>query len=121
MLLIVAVALVFAILNAIVMMLFSGFIVDLSTVFSWLSWIKWISACRYGSNILIINEFRGVAFCLSNNTSVCPLRGEQVMNDLDIPYGTTWDLWKNFLALVIMTLLFLILTYIRLVRIKKTK
>ncbi|CAF4166636.1 unnamed protein product [Rotaria magnacalcarata] len=95
-----AVALIYAILTAVVMMLFSGFILDLSSVFGWLSWIQWISACRYASNILIINEFQGLTFCQPNNTHICPITGEQVIDDLDLPHGTAWDLWRNFIALV---------------------
>ncbi|CAF1684025.1 unnamed protein product, partial [Rotaria magnacalcarata] len=93
------VALIYAILTAVVMMLFSGFILDLSSVFGWLSWIQWISACRYASNILIINEFQGLTFCQPNNTHICPITGEQVIDDLDLPHGTAWDLWRNFIAL----------------------
>ena len=89
---ILAVARIFSALSAVVMMLFSGFIVDLSTVFNWISWIQWISACRYGSNILIVNEFQGLTFCLANNSQICPMKGEQVIDDLGFDHGTSWDL-----------------------------
>lgn len=118
---ILAVALIFSVLSAVVMMLFSGFIVDLLTVFKWLSWIQWLSACRYGSNVLIINEFQGLTFCLSNNTHICPVKGEQVIDDLNLAHGAPWDLWKNIVALIIMSIILLVLTYIQLIRIKKTK
>ncbi|CAF4782215.1 unnamed protein product, partial [Rotaria sp. Silwood2] len=39
-------------------MMFSGFLIDLSSIFSWLSWIQWINAFRYASNVLTINEFQ---------------------------------------------------------------
>ncbi|CAF3193044.1 unnamed protein product [Rotaria socialis] len=115
------VALIIAILICVMMTMFSGFVLDLDSVFKWLSWIQWTSASRYVSNLLIINEFQGLTFCLSNQTNVCPMTGEQILDNLDIPHANSWDLWKNFLALTIMTVLFLISSYIQLIRIKKTK
>jgi hypothetical protein len=104
------------------MMVFSGFLVDLATVFGWLSWMQWISAFRYSSNILTISEFRHLTFCQTKNMSgLCPLTGEQVLNGRDLAHATYWDMWKHFLALTGMAMAFLILAYIQLVRIKKTK
>jgi hypothetical protein len=116
-----AVALIIAILICVIMTIFSGFILDLDSVFSWLSWIRWISASRYVSNLLIINEFQGLTFCLPNRTDICPMTGEQVLDNLDLPHANSWDLWKNFVALAIMTVIFFILAYVQLVRIKKRK
>ena len=118
---ILAVALTITILIFSSMMVVSGFLVDLESIFSFLQWIKWISAVRYSSNLLIINEFRNLTFCLANNTQICPLNGEQVLKQQNISYDTAWDVWKNLLAIVMMTLAFLFMTYIRLLRIKKVK
>ena len=103
------------------MLVFTGFIVNLDSIFKWLSWIQWISAFRYSSNVLTINEFRNITFCLSNATYICPLTGAQVLDERDLPYASNWDLWKNFFALTMMAIGFLLLAYIQLVRIKKTK
>lgn len=103
------------------MMLFSGFLIALNSIFKWLAWIQWISAFRYASNILTINEFRNIVFCQNNSTSICPLRGLDVLNTIDIDHITDWDLWKNYFALFMMTIVFLILAYIQLRRIKKVK
>jgi hypothetical protein len=86
-----------------------------------LRWIQWISAIRYASNLLAINEFRNLKLCLSNNTSVCPFAGEQVLTERQIDHTTQWDMWKNFLALSSMAIVFLLLAYIQLLRIKKQK
>jgi hypothetical protein len=86
-----------------------------------LRWIQWISAIRYASNLLAINEFRNLKLCLSNNTSVCPFTGEQVLTERQIDHTTQWDMWKNFLALSSMAIVFLLLAYIQLLRIKKQK
>lgn len=103
------------------MMIFSGFIVELTSIFNWLSWIQWISAFRYASNMLTINEFRNITFCLANMTHICPMTGKDVLEEKKLDYKTDWDMWKNFFALTMMTLIFLLLTFIQLVRMKKTK
>lgn len=103
------------------MMVFSGFLIDLKSIFVSLRWIQWISAFRYATNILTINEFRNLSFCLENNTQICPLTGDQILIDRDIPYGTNWDLWKNFIALMMMIVVFLLLAFIELLRMKKVK
>lgn len=103
------------------MMVFSGFLIDLNSVFVSLRWIQWFSAFRYATNILTINEFMNLSFCLENNTLICPLTGEQVLIDRDIPYETNWDLWKNFIALIVMIVVFLLLAFIQLLRMKKVK
>jgi len=102
-------------------LVFSGFLVDVNSVVAFLSWIKWISIFRYSNNIFAINEFVGIELCLSNNTNICPLDGLQILQDQNIEYSSEWDLWKNFVALGGMTAGFLILTYIQLRRMKKTK
>ena len=40
-------------------LVFSGFLVDVTSVVKFLSWIKWISIFRYANNILAVNEFVG--------------------------------------------------------------
>jgi ATP-binding cassette subfamily G (WHITE) protein 2 len=117
----VAVALIIAILIFIIMMIFGGFMVDLSSIFNWLSWIQWISVFRYASNMLAINEFRNITFCLSNMTSVCPMTGIDVLEQKKIDYKTDWDMWTNFFAIAIMALAYFILAFIQLLRMKKAK
>ena len=117
-----AVANIGCVLMFILMLVFSGFFIDLKSVFNWLSWIQWISAFRYSLNTLVINEFRGnITFCLPNATNICPLTGSDVLNKRDLEHATDWDLWKNFFALCMMALTFFVLAYIQLIRIKKTK
>lgn len=107
-------------------LVFSGFLVDISSVVSFLSWIRWISIFRYSNNIFAINEFVGIHFCLSNETNICPYNGtdilnENVLNPQDIHYESNWTLWQNFVALAGIALSFLTLTYLQLLRMKKTK
>jgi hypothetical protein len=103
------------------MMVFSGFLIDLNSIFSFLQWIQWFSAFRYATNLLTINEFRNLTFCIPNNTKICPITGEQILIQRHISYANNWDMWKNFLALVIMIIGFLIMAYIQLLRMKKFK
>lgn len=94
---------------------------DTTSVVSFLAWIKWISIFRYSSNIFSINEFVGLKLCLANNTDICPFDGLDILKDQNIEYSSDWDLWKNFVALGGIILGFLTLTYLQLLRMKKTK
>lgn len=111
-----------AAMSFVLMMVFGGFLVEVSSVIKVLSWIKWVSLFRYSMNIININEFNGLKFCLQNDTNTCPFDGKSIIeNSLHIEYETDWDLWKNFVALGSMIIIYFTLTYIQLLRIKKTK
>ncbi|CAF1198891.1 unnamed protein product, partial [Adineta ricciae] len=103
------------------MSMFTGFLIDLSSIDVWLSWIQWISAVRYATNTLIINEFDNMEFCLANATQICPVTGADVMNQYKLDFATTWDTWKYLFALVMMTIVPLMLGYLQLLFMKKTK
>jgi ATP-binding cassette, subfamily G (WHITE), member 2 len=118
---ILAVALIVVVLIFVIMLVFTGFLVELASVFNWLSWIQWISAFRYSSNTLTVNEFRNITFCSANFTDFCPTNGSDVLQKRALDHETDWDMWKNFFALTMMTITFLILAYIQLFRLKKNK
>lgn len=108
------------------MMVFSGLLVNVNDIAEWLRWIKWISVFRYSLNTLSINELKDMSFCdtinYGNGTSfdMCDHEaGNQYLEDQGIPYETAWDLWQNMVALFGILLVFLLLTYIQLRRIKK--
>ena len=115
-----AVALIMVILLFVIMMMFSGFLIELVSIFNWLSWIQWVSAFRYGSNVLTINEFRNITFCLANLTSLCPLTGTDILEKQALDYSTNWDMWKHFFALMMMAVTFLLLALIQLFRMDKS-
>ncbi len=102
-------------------LVFSGFLVDITSVVGFLSWIQWISIFRYSNNLFTINEFVGLQLCSPNDTDTCSVNGLDILQQQNIAYSSDWDLWKNFVALGGMTLGFLILAYIQLLRMKKTK
>ncbi|NWQ64175.1 ABCG2 protein, partial [Neopipo cinnamomea] len=112
------------------MILFSGVLVNLTTVVSWLSWLKYFSIPRYGMTALQINELKGLNFCGSiNNTilssdnsyqgmvqAVCT--GDDYLKSQGID-ASTWGLWQNHLALACMALIFVAITYLKLRFMKK--
>ncbi|XP_073679146.1 broad substrate specificity ATP-binding cassette transporter ABCG2-like [Garra rufa] len=119
---VVAIANIFMTISFVFMMIFSGLLVNLPSVADWLSWLKYLSIPRYGLAALEINEFTGLRFCDKRNTSgtledVCS-NGEDFLNEQGIDYSA-WGLWQNHLALGIMTLIFLIIAYLKLRFIKK--
>ncbi len=116
-----AVALIVLVLVLVIMMVFSGFLVELTSVFSFLRWIQWVSAFRYASNVLTINEFRNLQFCLNNQTNVCPLSGNDVLQERSIAHASNWDMWNYFFALVAMAILSFLMAYVKLLLIKKMK
>lgn len=117
----IGVAFIVVVLIIVVMFVFSGFLIELTSVVKWLSWIQWISALRYASNVLTVNEFRGIRFCLANASSICPLSGEDVLGKKQLDYQSDWAMWKYFFALSSMAIVFLLFAFIQLFRIKKRK
>uniref|UniRef100_H2ZVB0 Broad substrate specificity ATP-binding cassette transporter ABCG2 n=1 Tax=Latimeria chalumnae TaxID=7897 RepID=H2ZVB0_LATCH len=49
-------------------LIFSGLLVNLTSILDWLSWLKYFSIPRYGLAALQVNEFTGLNFC-SNVTT----------------------------------------------------
>ncbi|TSK22500.1 ATP-binding cassette sub-family G member 2 [Bagarius yarrelli] len=118
---VVAVANIFMTIAFVFMMIFSGLLVNLESVMAWLAWLKYLSIPYYAlTQALEINEFVGLTFCeklsdelISNTTQGIICTGEQHLQAQGINY-TTWGLWQNHLALIIMTIIFLLITYIKL-------
>ncbi|XP_075948030.1 broad substrate specificity ATP-binding cassette transporter ABCG2d isoform X1 [Anarhichas minor] len=109
------------------MMIFSGLLVNLPRMSYWLAWLRYFSIPRYGFAALQASEFVGLKFCdeaviRNTNHSVSTVglicTGEQYLDYLGIEH-TTWGLWENHVALIIMMLIFLIITYLKLRYIKK--
>lgn len=70
---------------------------------------------------MMINEYTGLTLCYSNNTGACNSTGSDYLTTYKVEHGTDWDLWKNFFAVGCISIGFLVLTYIQLRRVKKTK
>jgi len=124
---------IFAIANLLIalsfvfMMVFSGLLINLSSIAGWLRWIEYLSIFRYGMNALSINELKDMVFCDTlnvNGTSIeiCnPDAGNEYLKTQGIPYETAWDLWFNHTMLLVITFVCMGLTYVQLRRINKLK
>ncbi|XP_064225166.1 broad substrate specificity ATP-binding cassette transporter ABCG2 isoform X2 [Aotus nancymaae] len=106
------------------MMIFSGLLVNLTTIASWLSWLQYFSIPRYGFTALQYNEFLGQNFCPGLNTtlnSTCEYAictGEEYLTNQGIDLSP-WGLWKNHVALACMIVIFLTIAYLKLLFLKK--
>ncbi|XP_077157037.1 broad substrate specificity ATP-binding cassette transporter ABCG2-like isoform X2 [Paroedura picta] len=110
------------------MILFSGLLVNITTISPWLLWLQYFSITRYGLNALQINEFIGLKFCDAstsglNVTCITPspftiCTGEEYLaiQGIDI---TPWGILQNYVALVCMTVIFLSIAYTKLRLLKK--
>ncbi|XP_039217162.1 broad substrate specificity ATP-binding cassette transporter ABCG2-like isoform X4 [Crotalus tigris] len=110
------------------MIVFSGVLVNLTTITPSLLWLEYLSIPRYGLNALQINEFTGLRFCNEtpegvnvtcvSTTAFTVCTGEDYLTMQGI--GTTaWDLWQNHVALICMTIIFLTFAYLKLKFLKK--
>uniref|UniRef100_A0A8C5H470 ATP-binding cassette sub-family G member 2-like n=1 Tax=Gouania willdenowi TaxID=441366 RepID=A0A8C5H470_GOUWI len=118
---VVAIATIFMTITCVFMMIFAGLLVSLPSIVNWLSWLKYLSIPRYGLSALAITEFRGLSFCPEfNSTTNVPFQctGEAFLEKQGIDYST-WGLWQNHVALGVMTVIFLIIAYLKLRFIKK--
>ena len=100
------------------MILFSGFFVNKSTVPNWLSWCQDLSAIRWGFEAYSINEFKDTTFkdC-SVGQANCVATGNQVLKSLNFAHAKQFDPIRNLLILLTS---FHILAYITL-RLTSTK
>ncbi|XP_005752693.1 broad substrate specificity ATP-binding cassette transporter ABCG2 [Pundamilia nyererei] len=118
---VVAIANIFMTISCVFMMIFAGLLVNIPSIASWLAWLKYLSIPRYGLSALQANEFTGLTFCEKMNTTLdqqyC-YSGEKVLEEQGVEYSL-WGMWQNHLALFIMTICFLIITYLKLRFIKK--
>ncbi|XP_074686910.1 broad substrate specificity ATP-binding cassette transporter ABCG2-like isoform X3 [Strix aluco] len=113
----------------VLMLIFSGLLVNLPSVMGWLNWLKYFSIPRYGLTALQVNEFRDLYFCGEKNPNVtvsvgdagsCPpdisgelCSGEAYLCSQGIA-PTNWAMWENLVALFCMTVIFLIIAYAKL-------
>ncbi|XP_015340028.1 broad substrate specificity ATP-binding cassette transporter ABCG2-like [Marmota marmota marmota] len=108
------------------MMLFSGLLVNLRTIAPWLSWLQYFSIPRYGYTALQYNEFLEQNFCPELNKTEISTRptensmctGEEYLTNQGIDLSP-WGLWQNHVALACMTIIFLMIAYLKLLLLKK--
>nr|XP_034968050.1 broad substrate specificity ATP-binding cassette transporter ABCG2-like [Zootoca vivipara] len=127
---VVAVANLLMTITFVFMIIFSGLLVNLTSIQPWLAWLQYFSIPRYGMVALQVNELAGLNFCnISMNenwsnsscTELSKLQictGEQYLNSQGIK-PTAWGLWQNHVALACMTITFLTISYMKLCFMKK--
>ncbi|XP_071951994.1 broad substrate specificity ATP-binding cassette transporter ABCG2-like [Antedon mediterranea] len=121
------IAVLIAAMSMIIMVVFGGLFINISSLPVWLQWLQYLSMFRFSLNTLTINELKGMVFCdppLNASAHyydpVTCITGEAYMDQQGIDYST-WGLWQNQMALGIMILVLLTLSYIQLRRIPKYK
>uniref|UniRef100_A0A8C9TXN8 Broad substrate specificity ATP-binding cassette transporter ABCG2 n=1 Tax=Scleropages formosus TaxID=113540 RepID=A0A8C9TXN8_SCLFO len=112
---VVAVANIFMTISFVFMMIFSGLLVNLPSIVDWLAWFKYFSIPRYGFTVSTVLHL-SLIFCVHSFASRCT--GEEYLEYQGINYST-WGLWQNHVALVVMTVIFLCIAYLKLRFIKK--
>ncbi|NWQ98108.1 ABCG2 protein, partial [Burhinus bistriatus] len=95
----------------VLMLIFSGLLVNLPSVMGWLNWLKYFSIPRYGLTV-------SRKLAPHSNTNFCPMlfcrcSGEAYLCSQGIA-PTDWAMWENILALFCMTVIFLIIAYAKL-------
>uniref|UniRef100_A0A7N8XET3 Broad substrate specificity ATP-binding cassette transporter ABCG2-like n=1 Tax=Mastacembelus armatus TaxID=205130 RepID=A0A7N8XET3_9TELE len=120
---VVAIANIYMTISCVFMMIFAGLLVNLPSIVGWLAWLKFLSIPRYGLTALLINEFSGLTFCPGLNSSITPpglncTTGEEFLEEQGVD-NSTWGFWQNHLALGIMIVIFLSITYLKLRFIRK--
>ncbi|NWH89578.1 ABCG2 protein, partial [Aegithalos caudatus] len=100
----------------VLMLIFSGLLVNLPSVMGWLNWLKYFSIPRYGLTVRV----EGITWrCVPHsNMNLCPLlfcrcSGEAYLCSQGIA-PTSWAMWENIVALFCMTVIFLIIAYAKL-------
>ena len=62
-----------------------------------------------------------VIICVMFPLSSVGMAGERYLTQQGTPYDSDWDLWNNVMAILIIAVVFFIMTYFMLRRIKKLK
>ncbi|KFO12338.1 ATP-binding cassette sub-family G member 2, partial [Balearica regulorum gibbericeps] len=117
---VVAVANLFMTITFVFMIIFSGLLVNLTSIMSWLSWLKYFSIPRYG---MTVNSAGHQYFKLTKFINVCVFihrwcTGDEYLKNQGID-ASSWGLWQNHLALACMTVIFLTIAYLKLYFMKK--
>uniref|UniRef100_A0A8C5BDK7 Broad substrate specificity ATP-binding cassette transporter ABCG2 n=1 Tax=Gadus morhua TaxID=8049 RepID=A0A8C5BDK7_GADMO len=115
---VVAIANIFMTITFVFMMIFTGLLVNLTSIPVWLAWLRYFSIPRYGLSALLVNEFRGLTFCNSTASPAQICTGEAFLAYQGVD-ASDWGLWQNHMALGIMTCIFLSIAYTKLRFIKK--
>ena len=117
-------------LTFVMMMVFGGLLVNITSLPEWIRWIQYLSIFRLSISTLSINELLELEFnqtqtqntgmCRSNATNIT-LSGECYLQQQGIEYGQPFDIWRGIVGLAGFGVILLTLTYLVLLCIKKEK
>ncbi|XP_062902986.1 broad substrate specificity ATP-binding cassette transporter ABCG2 [Mobula hypostoma] len=109
----------------VIMIIFSGLLVNLPSVVSWLSWLHYLSIPYYGFTALEVNELVGLIFCneselvsAGNAFPEVMCTGEQYLEKQGVE-TSKWALWQNNLAMALMMVILFTIAYLKLRFMKK--
>ncbi|XP_071470539.1 broad substrate specificity ATP-binding cassette transporter ABCG2-like isoform X1 [Marmota flaviventris] len=103
-----------------------GILLTFTPLPPWLSWLEYFSIPHYGYLALQHNEFWGRNYCPELNTTessscsnyvICT--GEEFLTNQGIDLSP-WSLWKNHVALAFMMIIFLTISYLKLLFLKRS-
>ncbi|KFP79132.1 ATP-binding cassette sub-family G member 2, partial [Apaloderma vittatum] len=103
----------------VLMLIFSGLLVNLPSIMGWLNWLQYFSIPRYGLTVSSCPpDISGEILAPYSNTNICLMffcrcSGEAYLCSQGIT-PTTWAMWENIVALFCMTVIFLIIAYAKL-------
>ncbi|NXU53759.1 ABCG2 protein, partial [Turnix velox] len=107
----------------VLMLIFSGLLVNLPSVMGWLNWLKYFSIPRYGLTVSRKNKSKCRRSAPHSNANFCLMlfcrcSGEAYLCSQGIT-PSDWAMWENIVALFCMTVIFLIIAYAKLRFMKK--
>ncbi|XP_037065144.1 ATP-binding cassette sub-family G member 3-like [Peromyscus leucopus] len=109
------------------LLFFSGLSLYSGTLVPGLSWIQYFNIPHYGFTALLHNEFLGQNFCPEHNAEeisrcqnyvICTGEEYLTIQGIDL---SSWGFWKNHVALACIMIIFLSITYVQLLVIKKKR
>ena len=128
-----AVANLLTALTFVIMMVFGGLLVNITTLPSWLQWVQYLSIFRLSISTLSINELEQLVFnqtvsvdgscgtTQSNTGFAVRVPGKCYLEQQGILYGETFDVWRGVIGLAGFAFGLLVLTYLVLLLMKKEK
>ena len=133
-----AVALILSGFTYVIMMVFGGLLVNLTSLTVWLQWLQYLSFYRLSLSSMLINELVGLDFCYDFFRTITPdgscfntsfnlagktlssiQTGEDYLTSQGIPYSEPFDQWSGIVGLFGYTAVLILLTYVSLRLLRK--
>ncbi|XP_036031978.1 ATP-binding cassette sub-family G member 3-like [Onychomys torridus] len=122
-----AISTVLVVIYFMLMLFISGLSLFYTNFLQNISWMQYVSIPHYGFTALQHSEFLGQSFCTEHNTAevsrchsyvICTGEEFLIIQGIDL---SSWGFWKNHAALSCIMIIFLSLTYVQLLSLKKKR